>query len=94
MRLDKGIFDNLINDGDTSFDAIKKEDSESVLREVAKHTKNQTYCNKSQINCPASIPLDTILQNLVQREVIEINRDGYYRIRVGLFKEWLNENPV
>jgi|GEM_PF-3202747 len=94
MKLDKGVFDNLINDGDTSLDAIKKEDSESVLREVAKHTNNQPYCNKSQINCPAVINIEEVLNNLVQREVLEINRDGLYRIRVGLFKDWLNENPL
>ena len=94
MKLDKGVFDNLINDGDTSPDAIKKGDSEAILREVAKHTNNQPYCNKSQIIYPSLINISEVLDNLVQREVLEINRDGLYRIRVGLFKDWLNENPL
>ena len=94
MKLDIGVFDNLINDGDTSPDAIKKEDSEAILREVAKHTNNQPYCNKSQINHPNSPIIHDVLKNLVEREVLEINRDGLYRIRVGLFKDWLNENPL
>jgi tetratricopeptide (TPR) repeat protein len=94
MKLDKGVFDNLINDGDTSPDAIKKEDSEAILRQVAKHTNNQPYCNKSQISHPSLVNIGEVLNNLVQREVLEINRDGLYRIRVGLFKDWLNENPL
>ena len=94
MKLDIGVFDNLINDGDTSPDAIKKDDSEAILREIAKHTNNQPYCNKSQIYCPLLNNINEVLNNLVQREVLEINRDGLYRIRVGLFKDWLNENPL
>jgi hypothetical protein len=94
MKLDKGIFDNLINDGDTSADAISREDSEAVLREVAKHTKNREWCNKNQFACTPRKPLDEILGNLVQREVVETNRDGFYRLHIGLFKEWLNENPI
>lgn len=94
IKLDKGVFDNLINDGDTSPDAIKKEDSEAVLREVAKYTNNHPYCNKSQINCRTIGNIDEVFNNLTQREVLEVNRDGLYRIRVGLFKDWLNENPL
>jgi len=40
------------------------------------------------------VNIGEVLNNLVQREVLEINRDGLYRIRVGLFKDWLNENPL
>lgn len=94
MRLDKGVFDNLTNDGDTSPDAILKEDSEAVLREIAKHTQNQPHCNRTQITCVTQKSIDEILHNLYEREVIEKNKDGYYRIRIGLFKEWLNKNPI
>jgi hypothetical protein len=91
MKLDKGVFDNLINDGDTSEDAIKKEDSETVLREIAKLTENQEWVRKEQIICEIQKPIHEILENLVVREVVDKNND-LYKLRVILFKEWLNKN--
>jgi hypothetical protein len=35
------------------------------------------------------ISVDVILDDLVNREVVERERERYYQIRVGLFKDWL-----
>ena len=96
MELDKGLFDNLINDGDPSPDAIKDQDAETVLREIAKFTKNDYYCNPNQfkITTITAHNQTLILKNLLEREVIATNKDGLYRIRVELFKEWLNVKPI
>jgi len=94
LNLDKSVFDNLINDGDSSSDAILESDAEIVLREIAKLTKNQPFCDSSYMNITTKSSLTDILQNLVQREVVEVNKDGYYKIKVDLFKEWLINNPI
>jgi tetratricopeptide (TPR) repeat protein len=86
LGLDK--FDNLINSGDTSEDAISDEDTLKVLTAIAVNSRTGP-CNRSSIACATRAPVDTILEDLVQREVIERERAQYYRIRVGLFKEWL-----
>ena len=86
LGLDK--FDNLINAGDTSEDAISDEDTLKVLTAIAVNSRTGP-CNRSSIACITRAPVDTILEDLVQREVIERERAQYYRIRVGLFKEWL-----
>jgi len=87
-------FDNLINSGDTSKDAISDEDALNVLKFIAKNTKNSQdeTCSQSSIICETLLPLDLILDDLVKREVIEREREHYYRIRVGIFKEWLIAN--
>lgn len=86
LSLDK--FENLINSGDTSDDAISDEDALKVLREIAMNSKTGP-CNRNSIACNTQIPVDTILTDLVNREVVERERERYYRIRVGLFKDWL-----
>ena len=86
LGLDK--FDNLINSGDTSEDAISDEDTLKVLTAIAVNSRTGP-CSRSSIVCATRAPVDTILEDLVQREVIERERTQYYRIRVDLFKEWL-----
>jgi hypothetical protein len=90
--LDIGKFDNLINSGDTSLDAISDEDTLKVLTAIALNSRTG-LCNRSNIVCETQTPLDEILSDLVNREVIE-QRDQNYRIRVELFKEWLMAHPV
>ncbi len=89
LSLDK--FDNLINSGDTSKDAISDEDVLSVLKTIAINSLTGP-CNRSSITCITSLPVDTILDDLVKRNVIEREREQYYQIKVGLFKEWLIVN--
>lgn len=84
-------FDNLINSGDTSEDAISDEDLLKVLTAIAANNRTG-LCQRSALNCETHLPIDTILDDLVKRDVIERERERYYRIRVGLFKEWLIVN--
>ncbi len=90
--LDVGKFDNLINSGDTSSDAISDDDALKVLTAIALNSRTG-LCNRSNIACETQTPVDEILRDLVNREVIE-QRDQNYRIRVELFKEWLMAHPV
>ena len=81
-------FDNLINSGDTSEDAISDEDALKVLKEIAVNSKTGP-CNRNSIACETHTSVDVILGDLVNRDVIERERERYYQIRVGLFKDWL-----
>lgn len=87
--LDDSVFDNLISAGDSSIDDIGKEDALAVLRDIANGARIQSHCDRSAINCHTSQPIDKILDNFVGREVIEKQGTSLYRIKVGLFKEWL-----
>ena len=88
LGLDK--FDNLINSGDTSADAISDEDALKVLKVIADNSKTGP-CHRDTIGCETHLPVDTILNDLVKRDVVE-RREQFYQIRVGLFKEWLIVN--
>jgi hypothetical protein len=81
-------FDNLINSGDTSNDAISDDDALKVLMAIAVNSRTGP-CSRSNIDCETQTPLDDVLEDLVKRDVIERERGHYYSIRVGLFKEWL-----
>jgi tetratricopeptide (TPR) repeat protein len=89
--LDDSVFDNLISAGDSSIDDISREDALSVLRDIAQGSRIQSHCDRSAINSQTSksIDIDQILDNLVAREVIEKQGTSLYKIKVGLFKEWL-----
>lgn len=86
LSLDK--FDNLINSGDTSEGAISDEDALMVLKAIAVNSHTGP-CNRSSVACKTRTSVDIILNDLVSREVIEREQAQYYRIRVGLFKDWL-----
>jgi len=86
--LGRDKFDNLINSGDTSQDAISDENILKVLAAIAVNSRTGP-CRRSSIACETTVPIDTILEDLVRRRVLERERDSYYRITVGLFKEWL-----
>ncbi len=86
LGLDK--FDNLINSGDTSKDAISDEDALAVLKSIAVNSQTGP-CNRNSISCETQKPVDDILDDLVNRDVIEREKGQYYRIRIGLFRDWL-----
>jgi len=92
-RLDKTAFTNLINNSDPSDDAILHSDLIKVLKKIAEHTKNDSYCSRNRINCEIKTDINEILKDLEDRDVIDKHGEKGFRIRVGLFKEWLNENP-
>ena len=89
LGLDK--FDNLINSGDTSIDAISDEDALIILKAIADNSSRTDLCPRDRIVCETISPTDTILDDLEKREVVE-RREQSYQIRVGLFKEWLVDN--
>jgi len=89
--LGKEKFDNLINSGDTSSDAISDNDALSVLMAIATNSKTGP-CSRNNIDCETHTPVDDVLDDLVKRDVVERERGQYYSIRVGLFKEWLIAN--
>ena len=88
--LDDTKFDNLINSGDTSEDAISNEDALKVLKAIADNSRTGP-CHRDRIDCETSFPVDTILADLEKRDVVK-RRDQSYQIQVGLFKEWLMAN--
>ena len=88
LGLDK--FDNLINSGDTSADAIPDEDTLKVLKAIADNSRTGP-CHRDRIVCETSSSVDMILDDLEKRDVVE-RREQSYQIQVGLFKEWLTVN--
>jgi len=89
-------FKNFIQNGDPSPDRIPDKDFIKVLKKIAEHTKNTDggYCTLNLLNnCQTTFVVNEILKDLESREVIETHSEKGYKIRVGLFKEWLNENP-
>jgi AAA+ ATPase superfamily predicted ATPase len=86
--LGRDKFDNLINSGDTSPDAIVDQDIIAVLASIAVNSRTGP-CSRSSIACETKASIDDILEDLVRRRVLERERDSYYRITVGLFKDWL-----
>ena len=88
--LDLDKFDNLINSGDTSADAISDDDALTILKTIADNSR-AGLCHRDRINCETSLSIDTILDDLEKRDVVE-RREQSYQIQVGLFKEWLIAN--
>ncbi len=83
LEFDK--FDNLIGAGDES--PHRRAQLESLLRAISK-TKAGWWC-RNEIGGLAEADLDDVLVDLVQRHVLEQKSEDYYRIRVGLFHDWL-----
>ncbi|MBF0606269.1 MAG: tetratricopeptide repeat protein [Candidatus Magnetobacterium sp. LHC-1] len=81
-------FDNMINSGDTSEDAISDEDALKVLTAIALNSRTGP-CNRNSIVVETRTSVDVILEDLFKRDVVEREKGQYYSIRVGLFKEWL-----
>ncbi|MCL2931859.1 MAG: hypothetical protein MGG11_06120 [Trichodesmium sp. MAG_R03] len=99
--LDRAKFDNLTAAGDDHTDNISKDDAEAVLRDIANESRldPKSWCDHSAINSYTKSPKDNILEDLEIRQVIEKDvifiEEGVrfkFRIKVGLFKEWLLKN--
>ncbi len=73
-------FENLYNSEEEN--KSKDEDVLRILRTIALHSQMGS-CSRSYIECE-----DGLLDELVERDVIERRGDNY-TIKVGLFKEWL-----
>ena len=82
-------FDNLFSASEDVADGITSEDAEKVLREIARNSQNQDYCDRNTITAQTpSATVDAILADLCTREVLE-KKGNLYQIRVKLLKEWL-----
>jgi len=82
-------FDNLLTAGDADVEAIPPQDTYNILRQIANGSKNIGLCPRENIKIGDIDYEDRILKDLVDREVITIPQEGYYKIQVRLFKEWL-----
>ena len=92
--LDRAKFDNLTAAGDDNTDNISKDDAETVLRDIANGSRRyQSWCHPSEITSNTTkSSIDEVLEDLETRKVIEKDVRHGFRIKVGLFKEWLLEN--
>ena len=86
------VFYNLIYSGDISADAISNEDALKVLKVIADNSGETNLCPRDRIVCETDSPIEAILNDLVERDVLARERKRCYQIRVGLFKEWLIAN--
>jgi len=82
-------FDGLLTAGDADEGGTPKAETLAVLRAIANGSQSGS-CSRSTIALPQA---DAILAELLRRDVIEQPQPTYYRIRVGLFREWLVAHP-
>ena len=82
-------FENLYNSGEVN--ESKDADVLKILKAIAMHSQTGP-CNRSLIDCETKSPIDALLDELVERDVIDREKENYYTIKVGLFKEWLLAN--
>ena len=91
--LDEAKFHSFVKSGDISRDAISEDNAKKVLTTIAKNSNTDVNgCPRHDIVCDPNLEVDKILADLVRREVVDRDNREFYRIRVGLFKEWLIEN--
>lgn len=89
LSLDK--FENLYNSGDKIGGQRSINDNLSVLYHIAINCE-QSPCHISKIVCKTTKDISAILDDLVNRDVLTREEGDYYRIKVGLFKDWLKRN--
>ncbi len=89
--LDLDKFHCFTHSGDTSEDAISDDDALKVLKVIADNSSKTDPCHRDRIVCETNSSVNTILDDLVRRDVVE-RREQFYQIQVGLFKEWLIAN--
>lgn len=88
-RLTTDKFDNLLSAGDGIEDSgIDPEDTYFVCSEVARGAGKETWCSRHVIRASGEADIGYLLDDLEARDVVERKGDAY-RLRVGLFKDWL-----
>ena len=88
-RLEKDKFDNLLTAGDGQEDSgIDPDDTYKVCAEIARGSGKELWCPRHALRGIGEDRLDHLLQDLETRDVVERKGDAY-RLRVGLFKDWL-----
>ena len=86
LQLDK--FDNLLTAGDAALEEIPVADTLAVCRAIATGSRIG-WCNINGIEYQSQTSLAVILEDLVERDVVEKRGAEDYRLRVGLFRDWL-----
>lgn len=88
-RLTRDKFDNLLSAGDDALDSgIEPEDSYRVCRAIARNSEGDGWCSRTLIKDFDGGALDRLLGDLEARTVVDRKGDAY-RLRVGLFRDWL-----
>lgn len=87
-------FENLLSAGDKQLDHIKPDEAFAILLEIAKLTKTLNFARREDITVYSPIKDDEIIKDLMERAVIEEENlvSNRYKIKVQLFKDWLNFN--
>lgn len=86
--LNENEFDNLLTPGDKDATDISSELAEEVLRATAQMWGG-TMMHEAPKGKNTHPKAEYVLADLLRREVLERASGGRYRIRVGLFAEWL-----
>lgn len=99
--LDLAKFESLYyDDGDVS-DVSRPRHNVAVLWTISKQLHDFSRCRRDDILISDKITsysemskerTDQLLARLVARDVLNVDRDGNYTIKVGLFNEWLYHN--
>ena len=88
-RLTKDKFDNLLSAGDGVEDSgIDPDETYAVCAAIAGGSGKETWCSRHVIREFGDPDLSRLLQDLETRDVVERKGDAY-RLRVGLFRDWL-----
>ena len=89
-RLEDGVFECLINEADGS--SYDNKENKIVLKEIALRTRGGGYVCVEDLHTEMSKQrLYEVLNNLLTRNVISKNGDGY-TINVKLFSQWIQNN--
>lgn len=88
-RLTRDKFDNLLCAGDSEADSgIDPDDTYAVCAAIARGSE-RGWCSREQItNLNGTLDIDALLSDLDRRDVVE-RKGTAYRLRVGLFRDWL-----
>lgn len=88
-------FDNLLNPGERhDIQKIPEKHAKAILRQIANGARNIGFCPRENISIEEFTAEyeDEILDDLVNREVLERKPGNNYKIQVKLFQEWLLKN--
>ena len=91
-----GDFDNLISSGDGKLNPEEVKKTYEVLQEIAVRTRKLEYCRQKDINVFGASVDNKIISDLIKRDVVVEDKqyvgEKRIKIKVELFKEWINNN--
>ena len=90
-----GDFDNLISSGDGKLNPKAVENTYRVLQDIAVRTRSQEYCKQKDIYVFGKED-ERIIKDLKERDVVGEDKpyvgEKRIKIKVELFKNWINNN--